>query len=96
MEWVRDIFTINGYKVEASYTKENITKIFQPLLKHWENLYAKKKKRILVFIAAPPACGKSTLVAFLEKLAKDRGYDNVQVNGMNSMKYKKEKLDYNK
>ena len=42
MEWVRDIFTINGYEVEASYTKENITKIFQPLLKHWENLYAKK------------------------------------------------------
>lgn len=94
MEWVRDIFTINGYEVEACYTKENITEIFQPLLEHWEALYAKKKKRILVFIAAPPACGKSTLVAFLEKLAQNMGYDNVQGIGMDGFHYPNEYLDF--
>ena len=62
---------INGINVSAYYSDENVREVFIPLLEHLEKLHAEKQRRILVMLAAPPGAGKSTLVGFLENLAKD-------------------------
>lgn len=62
---------INGINVSAYYSDETVREVFIPLLEHLEKLHAEKQRRILVMLAAPPGAGKSTLVGFLENLAKD-------------------------
>lgn len=62
---------INGIDIVADYEQDNINNIFIPLLHNLEQLYKKNNKRVLVYIAAPPGAGKSTLASFLEYLSKD-------------------------
>ena len=62
---------INGINVSASYSDKEINEIFVPLLKHLKDIHEKKKKRILVMLAAPPGAGKSTLASFLEYIVHD-------------------------
>lgn len=61
---------INGFKYEAFFPQKEIDNIYLPLLKNFKKLREKKGKRIIIFLAAPPAVGKSTLALFLEKLSK--------------------------
>lgn len=62
---------INGIEVTAFYSDKTVQEIFIPLLEHLAELHGEKQRRILVMLAAPPGAGKSTLVSFLEYLAKD-------------------------
>lgn len=62
---------VNGFKFEAFFCEKEIKNIYIPLLKKLKNLRDKKGKRIIIFLAAPPATGKSTLALFLEKLSKE-------------------------
>ena len=62
---------INGIEVTAFYSDTTVREIFFPLLERLAQLHTEKQSRILVMLAAPPGAGKSTLVSFLEKLAKD-------------------------
>ncbi|MEG0274696.1 MAG: nucleoside/nucleotide kinase family protein [Longicatena sp.] len=94
MEWIEKDYIINGYQVSAKYTKENVETIFQPLITQLVELQQQKQQRILVFFAAPPACGKSTLVSFLCDLAKELGFDNMQYVGMDGFHYPNEYLDF--
>ena len=61
---------INGIIVNAAYSDTIVNEVFIPLLKHLAQLHHEKQRRILVILAAPPATGKSTLVSFLEHLAR--------------------------
>ena len=63
---------INGLKVNAFYSDSSINDIFLPLLRRLTRLQKEAQRRIAVFLAAPPGAGKSTLVAFLEQLSKER------------------------
>lgn len=94
MEWLNYTFKINGYDVHAQYTKENIQMIFKPLIQQLEKLQSEKKRRILVYLAAPPACGKSTLATFLQELSQEMGFDNLQAVGMDGFHYPNEYLDF--
>ncbi len=60
---------INGLPVRAEYTRRSVEEIFLPLLRKWTKLYREKNRRIVVFLAAPPATGKSTLASFLQELS---------------------------
>ena len=60
---------INGYPVSAHYDDQNVEEIFIPLLRRLQQLHESRARRIIAFIAAPPATGKSTLVDFLSHLA---------------------------
>ncbi len=60
---------INGIDVDASYSEEAVQKIFLPLLHKLTGLQEEKKNRLVVFLAAPPGAGKSTLASYLEKLS---------------------------
>ncbi len=53
---------INGFTISADYEQEDVETIFLPLLRKLSEFQKEKKRRLLVFLAAPPAVGKSTLV----------------------------------
>jgi len=84
---------INGFPVQAEYHDEDIRKVFIPLLR---TLAAKQKqagRRLIVFLAAPPAAGKSTLAVFLQTLAGDMdGMPAMQAAGMDGFHYRSDYL----
>ena len=69
--WCTVELTINGFTYPARYTKENIEELFLPFLRRLTDLRKRAGRRIIAFVAAPPAVGKSTLVAFLERLSRE-------------------------
>lgn len=87
MEWCDDVLEVNGYVVNVKYTKDNIEMIFKPLIRKLQALYQKNEKRILIYLVAPPACGKSSLALYLIKLSQQLGYDNMQAIGMDGFHY---------
>ena len=84
---------INGIDVHASYSEEAIDTIFKPLLHRLSDMRKAKNARILVMLAAPPGAGKSTMVSFLEYLAKDLIPEfKVQAIGMDGFHRRQEYL----
>ncbi|MBP3880160.1 MAG: nucleoside/nucleotide kinase family protein [Lachnospiraceae bacterium] len=74
---------INGITVNAVYSEENIEEIFLPLLLKMKDLRERLGRRILVFLAAPPGAGKSTLASFLKFLSENtEGLTPVTMIGM--------------
>ena len=64
-------YTVTGLPVEASYTSEEVTEIFLPLLQKLVTMRTEKGDRVIVYLAAPPGAGKTTLSLFLEDLYKE-------------------------
>ena len=62
---------INGIDTIAYYSEKTIRDLFAPLLKRLSAMHSEKQNRIVVMLAAPPGAGKSTLVSFLEYLARE-------------------------
>lgn len=62
---------VNGLEVRAEYPRQDIDDYYLPLLRHLTELQKKLDRRIIVFLAAPPGCGKTTLSYFLQQLAED-------------------------
>ena len=62
--------TVNGLPQRIRYNEATVEGLFLPLLHRLAALQAEKGGRLLVFLAAPPATGKSTLLLFLEQLAR--------------------------
>ncbi len=86
---------VNGLKIKANYSEDTVNEILLTLVDKMQQLYRLKQNRIIVFIAAPPATGKSTLTLVLEKLAREKGYDNIQALGMDGFHYDNEYLNNN-
>ena len=85
--------TINGLAVRAEYDDADIREIFLPLLRRWSARQQQTGKRLIVFLAAPPAAGKSTLAAFLETLSRQMpGLVPVQAVGMDGFHRRQEDL----
>ena len=61
----------SGLTVEAAFDEADIRDIFLPLLRHLTALRKAKGSRVLALLAAPPAAGKSTLAALLQKLSEE-------------------------
>lgn len=78
---------INGFEVEASYSKKNIEEIFLPLLDHIIAMQKEKNRRIIVFLVAPPAVGKSTLAEVLAYLAWNERASRIQAIGLDGFHY---------
>jgi pantothenate kinase len=84
---------INGIDINAKYSDDEITGIFEPLLKKLTEIHKEKGRRVLVFLAAPPGAGKSTLASFLEHLSKKRAeFENLQAIGMDGFHRRQEYL----
>lgn len=87
-EWKEYLFKVNGFEMTAIYNEDTIQKVFLPLLKQLQRLQKEKKERIIVFMAAPPAVGKTTLCEFLEYLSKqDQELTDIQALGLDGFHY---------
>ena len=60
-----------GVPVTARFADADVEGIFLPLLRRMTAMQAAKGGRLLALLAAPPAAGKSTLAAMLERLSRD-------------------------
>ncbi len=87
-------FEVNGLKVEARYSKKTAEQTLLPLLREWTEMRKKKGSRLVIFLAAPPAVGKSTLVSFLSWLSRqDESLTEVQGLGLDGFHYPQEFLN---
>ncbi len=68
--WKTCTLNVNGLTEQAVYNEETVQEVFLPLLRKLTAMWKKKGERLIVFMAAPPAAGKSTLSLFLEDLSK--------------------------
>jgi putative kinase len=79
---------VNGFSVTASFDNDNVMSIFYPILYKWTEIQKELNRRIFVYIAAPPGCGKSTLSVFLEKLSQDKeGITEIQAISLDGFHY---------
>lgn len=86
--WKEFCFDVNGFDITARFTQENIDDIFLPLLRKLTQMQKEKGDRLIVFLAAPPATGKSTLVNFLSWLSGEQeGLTPVQSVGLDGFHY---------
>ena len=71
-EWKEYLFKVNGFEMTAVYNEDTIQKVFSSFIKTITAVTKGKKERIIVFMAAPPAVGKTTLCEFLVIFIKTR------------------------
>ena len=80
--------TINGLGHKVRYNQETIDHLFLPFLRRMTKLQHERGQRIVVFLAAPPGTGKSTLALLLEKLSMtDPALEPVQALGLDGFHY---------
>ena len=81
--WRSYAMTVNGLPQRIRYNADTVEGMFLPLLRRLTEMQRAAARRILVFLAAPPATGKSTLLLFLAQLAHEREeFTRVQALGM--------------
>jgi len=87
-------FCVNGLTIRAEFARSDTQNIFIPLLQRLTALQKNAGRRIAVFLAAPPAAGKSTLCCYLEHLSRIiPGITPVQAVGIDGFHYDQEYLD---
>ena len=87
------LIQVNGLAIRAEFDLRHRDEIFVPLLKKLSDLQREKQRRIVCFLAAPPAAGKSTLCLYLEKLSREiPGLIPVQSVGIDGFHYTNEYL----
>lgn len=82
-EWHTYEMTVNGLPQKIRYNADTVADLFLPLLRRLRELQHCSGGRCIVFLAAPPATGKSTLAQFLAQLAQEHEeFTRVQALGM--------------
>lgn len=88
---------VNSFEIEAEYFEEDIQDIFIPLLSRLSAIKKENNERVIVFIAAPPGVGKTTLSLFLERLSKESvGINDIQAIGIDGFHYPQDYILKNK
>lgn len=88
------IFQVNGLDIEAEFDSRDRERVFLPLLRRLTDLQRSLKRRIVAFLAAPPAAGKSTLCLYLEQLSRtEPDLTPVQSVGIDGFHYPQAYLD---
>ena len=70
-QWNTYEMEVNGLKYNAKFTDKAINEIFLPFLKKLTDLQAQLDRKVVAYLAAPPAAGKTILSKFLERLSKE-------------------------
>lgn len=79
---------VNGFKTAAHFDDATVSGIFLPLLRALTRRQREINRRLVVFLAAPPGTGKSTLAALLERLSTENpGLTPLQALGMDGFHY---------
>ena len=69
-EWHTYEMIVNGLPQRVRYRMGTVEHLFLPLLRRLTELQHCSGRRCIVFFAAPPATGKSTLAQFLEQFSR--------------------------
>lgn len=86
--WKEYVFDVNGFQINTVYSEEAIETIFLPLLRKLTDMQKELGQRLIVFLAAPPAVGKTTLSKFLEYLAlQHEDLTEIQAIGLDGFHY---------
>lgn len=80
--WYEVPVSVNGYSYVARYSDTAYEQVIVPLLKRLADAYNQLGRRVVVFLAGPPAAGKSTLALLLEKIAPSAIEQTVQSVGL--------------
>lgn len=84
-------FKVNGFDINASYFQRTIDEIFIPMLRMLTEMNKGKDERFIIFLAAPPAVGKTTLSLFLEYLSKNvEEIEEIQAIGLDGFHFEQE------
>lgn len=95
--WITYQTEINGLPQEVRFSKGAIEKIFKPFLMKLSELHEITDRKVVGFIAAPPAVGKTTLAQFLERLSRENmELSNIRALGMDGFHYPADYLKANK
>lgn len=87
-------FLINGLSVEAEYSQHTLDHLWIPLLEKLTSLQWAKGSRLIVFLAAPPAVGKSTLSNLLCYLSENTpGITPIQAVGLDGFHYHQNEIE---
>ena len=87
-EWHTYEMIVNGLPQCVRYRMGTVEHLFLPLLRRLSELQHCSGRRCIVFLAAPPATGKSTLAQFLAQLScTEEGLTPVQALGMDGFHY---------
>ncbi len=79
---------INGFEVRAAFSGAAVEEVCLPLLMELTARQSRLERRLIAFLAAPPAAGKSTLAAFLQRLSQETpGVTPLQALGMDGFHY---------
>ncbi len=86
--WKNYRLAINGLVHDVKYNQRTIDMLFLPFLRRLTSLQQRAKRRILVYLVAPPGTGKTTLSLLLEKLSAAReGLTPIQAIGLDGFHY---------
>lgn len=84
---------INGFETAAHYDDSAVESLFLPLLRELTARQRRLGRRLIAFLAAPPAVGKSTLAAFLAMLSRqDRTLAPLQTLGLDGFHFHQDYL----
>ena len=80
--------TVNGLLQHIRYNIDTVEGLFLPLLRRLTQMQRCVGRRVIAFLAAPPATGKSTLLQFLERLVREHAdLTQMQALGMDGFHY---------
>ena len=80
--------TVNGLPQHIRYNADTVEHLFLPLLLRLTQMQRRAGRRVIAFLAAPPATGKSSLLQFLEQLAWEHAdLTRMQALGMDGFHY---------
>ena len=79
---------INGLAHKVQYNQATIDNLFLPFLRRMSKMQQKLGRRMIIFLAAPPGVGKSTLTLMLERLSNtDEELVPLQALGLDGFHY---------
>ena len=86
--WRSYAMTVNGLPQKIRYNANTVELLFLPLLRRHRELQRRSGRRCIIFLAAPPATGKSTIAQFLAQLSRtEEDLPPVQALGMDGFHY---------
>lgn len=88
---------INGLTQDIKFSVETVEEVFKPFLKKLSGLHATMDRKIVAYIAAPPAAGKTSAAQFLEKITREeKNLTPIRALGMDGFHHTSEYLKRNK